>query len=362
MRVGAASRWKDGWDEINGINGMNGISQIDADASQPGEVVAAFKSGLVTVYVTRDEAVMGRLTALHVVQRLKTQREGGTPVALWLMAAPSAFAFYRELIRLAESDELLRSILREADYFQFDDYPINRASPLFPTTFRHLLESSLYRPLAQVCGSLPGVHALELTGGASDREVQTAYCDAILRRKERGFYLLQLKGIGMDGHWGFHGAETPLDQEPGMINVTMNAPNIRQQMLDWPTYFQTPADVPRTACTFNVPMFLLADEIVDNVPQASKLFSVLATYGTEEISGDVPSSALKRHPCARAYVTAAAAEVLLTYRATVPPAALNAAALERLRSIWRDPTRPESAARNIAWMEGVLRRMGLLDD
>lgn len=339
---------------------MSEFAGVAGDGGHGDEVVATLTCGSVTVSVTRDEAVMGRLTAEYFVRRLKTQRDAGVPVALWLMAAPSAFAFYRELIRFAESDETLRRILREADYFQFDDYPIGRESPQFPTTFRHLLETHLYRPLATVCGSLPGVHALELTGAASDREVQLAYRDAILWRKERGVYLLQLKGIGMDGHWGFHGAETPLDQAPGMINVTMNPPNIRQQMLDWPAYFPTPADVPRTACTFNVPMFLLADEIVDNVPQPSKVFSVLATYGTDEIVGEVPSSALKGHPCARAYVTAAAAEVLLAYRARTPRAPLDVAAVERLRSIWRDSSQAESAARNIAWMETVLRKMGLL--
>jgi len=305
---------------------------------------------------------MGRLTVEHFVGRLKEKQAAGVPVALWLMAAPSAFPFYRELIRQAEADASLGRILRDTEYFQFDDYPIGRDSPQFPTTFRHLLEIYLYRPLADVCGSLTGVHSLDLTGARTDGEVQTAYRDAILARKERGVYLLQLKGIGMDGHWGFHGAETPLNGEPGMIQVTMNSQNIRQQMLDWPAYFSTPAEVPRTACTFNVPMFLLADEIVDNVPQPSKAFSVLAAYGTEEIVGDVPSSALKGHPRGRAYVTAAAAEVLREYRRGATSAKLGAAALERLQSIWRDADHPESETRNLAWMESVLRKLGMLAD
>lgn len=344
---------------MDGIFGMNTNPANATDLAADNDIVATLNCGLMQVFVTRDESAMGRLTAAHCVSRLKAQREAGRPVAWWLMAAPSAFAFYRELTRLAASDEALRGILKEADYFQFDDYPIGRSSPQFPTTFRHLLETCFYQPLAAVCGSLPGVHPLELTGTAADAGVQAAYRDAVLQCKDRGAYLLQLKGIGMDGHWGFHGAETPLEMEPGMINVTMNSQNIRQQMLDWPDYFRTPADVPRTACTFNVPMFLLADEIVDNVPQPSKVFSVLATYGTEQVAGDVPSSALKRHPRARAYVTAAAAEVLLEYRAT-RPATLSAGAVERLRAVWRDPEHPESEAANIAWMERVLRKLGLM--
>ncbi len=331
--------------------------------SDRGEIVADFRCGRVDVFVTRDEAVMGRLTAQHIIGRLTTMAKAGTPVALWLMAAPSAFPFYRALIDATQRNAALQRILRDAEFFQFDDYPIGREDPHFPTTFRHLLEEQLYRPLARVCGSLPHVHPLELTGGETDRDVQAAYCDAILQRKERGVYLLQLKGIGMDGHWGFHGAETPLEMEPGIITVTMNSQNIRQQMLDWPAYFPTPADVPRTACTFNVPMFLLADEIVDNVPQASKAYSVLATYGTETVLGDVPSSAIKQHPCARAYLTQAAASVLLELRrarASNPRAALHPASLRQLRELWQDPTDADAQRNNIALMERVLRKLELL--
>lgn len=334
--------------------------KIDGIGDSPDGLIASLKCGLATVHVTRDEATMGRRTAELFAQRLWEKRDAGVPVVLWLMAAPSAFSFYGQLIQLAAADDQLRRILRETEYFQFDDYPVARDNAKFPTTFRHLLERHLFQPLASMCGTLPGVHALELTGAGTDRDVQAAYRDALLTRKERGAYLLQLKGIGMDGHWGFHGAETPLDMEPGMINVTMNAPNIRQQMLDWPAYFPTAADVPRTACTFNVPMFLLADEIVDNVPQASKIFSVLAAYGTEEVLREVPSSAVKRHPHACAYLTAAAAEILLDYRRQPGSAPLSTSALARLRAIWRDPDNPEAEAHNVAWMESVLRKLGML--
>ncbi len=322
-----------------------------------------FQCGGVRVEVAPDEAAMGRLTADHIIGIMKAKRAAGVPAALWLMAAPSAFAFYRELIAAAGRDAGLREILRETHFFQFDDYPISRRRPQFKATFRYLLESNLLEPLAAVCGPLPHLHPLELTGTEADAAVQNAYRDTLLELKRQGVYFIQLKGIGMDGHWGFHGAETPLDAAPGMITVPMHSQNVRQQMLDWPELFPAAADVPPTACTFNVAMFLQADEIVDNVPQAGKAYSVLATYGTEAVINAVPSSAIKRHPRARAYLTSAAASALLDFRRARqadPRARLSGQVLDQLRDLWRDPAAPDAAARNIAVMEQVLRQLEMI--
>ncbi len=325
--------------------------------------VEVFQCGGMEVTVTKDEAAMGRLTAEHIIGVLKAKHEAGVTAALWLMAAPSAFAFYRELIAAAGRDPGLRALLPQTHFFQFDDYPIGRQSPKFAATFRRLLEEHLFEPLAAVCGPLAHLHPLELTGTDADRRVRDDYRDAVLALKRAGVYFIQLKGIGMDGHWGFHGAETPLDLPPGMITVPMQSQNVRQQMLDWPQFFPTPADVPETACTFNVAMFLLADEIVDNVPQASKAYAVLATYGTEAVINAVPSSAVKRHPRARAYLTRAAAAALLDFRRARqadPRARLSARTLEKLRGLWRDAAAPDMEARNIALMEEGLRQLGMI--
>jgi 6-phosphogluconolactonase/glucosamine-6-phosphate isomerase/deaminase len=321
-----------------------------------------FQCGGVRIEVAPDEATMGRLTAEYIIGVMKAKRAEGVPVALWLMAAPSAFAFYKELITTAERDATLRDILRETHFFQFDDYPISRQSPKFKATFRYLLESNLFEPLAKICGKLQ-VHPLELNGTDADAAVMTGYRDDLLALKRQGVYFIQLKGIGMDGHWGFHGAETPLDAEPGMITVPMHSQNVRQQMLDWPEFFPTAADVPQTACTFNVGMFLKADEIVDNVPQAGKAYSVLAAYGTEAVINAVPSSAIKRHPRARAYLTAASASALLEFRRARqadPKARLSDRTLAQLRDLWRDPKAPDAGAKNIAIMEQVLRQLGMI--
>ncbi len=322
-----------------------------------------FQCSGVRVEVVPDETVMGRLTAEYIIGVMKAKRAAGVPSALWLMAAPSAFAFYRELVAAAGRDAEPRRMLRETHFFQFDDYPISRCSPQFKATFRALLEERLYRPLAEVCGPLAISHPLELTGTDADAEVQDSYCNTLLDLKRQGIYFIQLKGIGMDGHWGFHGAETPIDAPPGMITVPMHSQNVRQQMLDWPEFFPTADDVPKTACTFNVGMFLQANEIVDNVPQASKAYAVLAVDGTDAVINAAPSSAIKRHPRARAYLTRAAAAALLDFRRARqadPQACLSAQTLELLRDLWRDPAAPQAAARNIAIMEQVLQQLKII--
>ncbi len=322
-----------------------------------------WKSGRVRIHVLPDETTMGERTAGAAAAELKAQAGAGRPVVLWLMAAPSAFPFYRALIRQAGADAALRDVLRGAHYFQFDDYPIPRSSPQFPATFRHLLETSFYQPLAGVCGPLPRLHPLELTGGADDADVQRRYRDDLLALKRQGAYLLQLKGTGMDGHWGFHGAETPLDQAPGMITVPMNSQNIRQQMLDWPQLFPTLDQVPTRAVTFNVPMFLLADRILDNTPQPTKEYAVLAAYGTDAVTNAVPSSALKQHACAEAFLTRAAARALLEFRAgraKDPACRLSRETHARLAALWRDARDPETERHNVALMDAVLSSLGMI--
>jgi len=148
-----------------------------------------------------------------------------------------------------------------------------------------------------------------------------------------------------------------------MITVPMSGQNIRQQMLDWPQLFPAPENVPQQAVTFNVGMFLQADRIFDNTPQPQKEYALLAAYGTEAVIGEIPSSAVKRHPRAEAWVTRAAARALLEFRAgrrRDPGFSLPAATQRRLEALWRNPALPEMEARNIAQMNAVLDKLGIL--
>jgi 6-phosphogluconolactonase/glucosamine-6-phosphate isomerase/deaminase len=331
------------------------------------------RAGNVDITVTDTEHEMGELTARRVSAQVISARAAGEIPVLWLMAAPSAFAFYSAFVECCRADTELARVVREIDIYQFDDYPVGRGDARFGVTFRALLENRLYAPLAAVCGGLTGGHPLELTGTRRDRDIARDYGREIEARcSDPGTRVIQVKGIGMDGHWGFHGAETPLDSPPAVIEVSIGAQNVRQQRIDWPDLFRSDADVPRTAYTATVSLFLEADYIIDNVPQDSKQYAVLACYGAGRVSGAVPSSALKGHRNAEAVVTRAAAAALLEYRGqttgdrTAPAEtgdgrgeSLPGATLDRLRALWEDPENPGNARANCRVMEGVLKELGI---
>jgi 6-phosphogluconolactonase/glucosamine-6-phosphate isomerase/deaminase len=326
------------------------------------ESVSKFQSGLTKVSVEKDAVAMGTKSALLVADAMKDSARSGRKSALWLMAAPSGFAFYEAFIGLCSRDKELAKATKEAAFFQFDDYPVPRGDKRFPITFRHLLETRFFAPLASVCGPLPGVRLLEI-GTRADDKVAAEYAERLLRAAEDpDTCLIQLKGIGMDGHWGFHGDETPLDTPPAIVKVSMNKANIHQQKLDWPEFFADDKDVPTHAYTGDVELFLKADIIVDNVPQASKAYSVLATYGTDAVIPEVPSTALKRHPASYAFLTRDSASALLEFRALRAKdfsAVLSPDMLGKLEKLW-DSGNSEARAENIARMREVLAILGMI--
>ncbi|MBN1558107.1 MAG: hypothetical protein JW951_08175 [Lentisphaerae bacterium] len=318
--------------------------------------ILSLSAGKTELEIVATAEAMGARTAAALAERLKqADRDGAIPV-LWLMAAPSAFPFYGAFVALAACDEALRRVLRRTHCFQFDDYPIARESTAFEATFRRLLERYFYEPLARLPDAMPQVHPLELTADrAHNRQVCGGYADHLFALQQKGACIIELKGTGMDGHWGFHGAETPLEKPAGMMEVPMNVQNIHQQMLDWPRYFQAPGDVPATAWTFNVEAFLKADAIYDNTPQAAKEFAVLAAYASAAVIPEIPSSALKRHSDSRACVTQDAARALLEWR---EHGSLAAQTFERLTGLWVRPGGAHDAA-CVAHMLAVLDSLGI---
>ncbi len=320
-------------------------------------------SGTVKVKIVKNESLMGKMTVDHITKVIKEKYVQDKVMVLWLMAAPSGFPFYQALIERVERDGFLREIIKKTHFFQFDDYPISRNSKKFSVTFRYLLENELFKPLRNLCGELPYIHFLELTGTDKDKEISMAYKEELLDLREKNSYIIQLKGIGMDGHWGFHGAKTPLDLPPDMIAVSMNKQNIHQQRIDWPKFFPRAEDVPKIAYSFNVNMFLLADEIIDNVPQSTKEYAVLATYGTDDIINEIPSSALKKHHNTQAYITEKAAKALIEFREgrdNNKSYKLSSITLNRLRDLWKDDANQQCSKQNIKIMEGILRKLNLV--
>jgi glucosamine-6-phosphate deaminase len=248
-------------------------------------------------------AASAHALALRQIDLARTQ----DTVGFLIMAAPSAFPFYAAYLGLAAKSTALRDALARTHFFQFDDYPL---PPSHPATFLRLLESKFFGELRAICPAVT-FHPLEVDLG-DPVAVCRAYAAEVLRFGPD----LQLKGVGENGHWGFHEPGISLDGEPAYIAVALSAENAAQQLRDHPALFRRPEDVPRVAYTANVALFLRTRHCIeDNVPQASKSFALLAAYGSEVVDAAVPSSALKRHAYATVRTTTAAAWALEEYLA-----------------------------------------------
>lgn len=260
----------------------------------------------VRVHVYGSAAEMGLASAVGIASaQCRLVAENGT-TSMIVMAAPSAYAFYESYIRLVQSSAELQRALRATHLFQFDDYPL----PFHhPASFRALLLQRLIMPLAPHCDPAK-VHLLE-----ADSHKPDAACAEYGRSVLAQGPDLQLKGLGENGHWGFHEPGLPIDGEPAFIKVRLSEENVAQQMRDHPFLFGSPDAVPKEAYTGNVPLFLRTRRLIEeNVPQPSKAFALLAAYGSEVVDACVPSSALKRHPNAVVRTTESAAWALLEYR------------------------------------------------
>ena len=297
------------------------------------------KSGYTTIYIEQTEDMMGSKAAQKAVSSLKEAFATGATPVMWMMAAPSGFAFYSSFVKIVKQDVVLQEVIKKTHFFQFDDYPIVRNDKRFPITFRHLLETHFFTPLERLIGKLSGINYLELTGEENDVNIAEDYKQKLIHVLiDPSYFVLQIKGIGMDGHWGFHGSETPLHREPMIMKVPINELNKQQQMLDWPEFFSSMNDVPPFAYTCTVSLFMKADMIIDLVPQSSKAFSILATYGIPTPHPLIPSSLLITHKNSYSFITKASSWALLDY---LEKGELTDQTIKKLLSVWDNPSNKE---------------------
>jgi len=312
------------------------------------EPLHVFQAGNLDVVIYDSPRDMGLASAIAIASeqcRLVAER-GET--SLQLMAAPSAFPFYEAYIGLAQLSDELQEAVGRTHFFQFDDY-------LLPghhqASFRFLLTHHLYGPLSEWYDSKL-IHLFEPDVDGPE-EACRKYTELLLELGPE----LMLKGQGEDGHWGFHQPGIPVEGEPDFITVQMNEMNVAQQMRDHPTLFREPEDVPAEAYTANVPLFMRTKELVeDNVPQASKAYAIVASYGNDTVDDCCPSSALKTHPAAVARTTMAAGWALVEYR---EKGRLSADAMARLDEIWETPGDPEVTETKRRFMRESFDTLGI---
>ncbi len=312
----------------------------------PAPPLRSFTHHGIEFHVYERPADMGAASARALAQRQLELARAQARIGFLIMAAPSAFAFYESYGGLAARSKPLRDAIARTDFFQFDEYPLPASHP---ASFRYLLETHFFSKLRAVCAQVE-FHPLAVDAAGPEEACQR-YTDRVLDSGPD----LQLKGVGENGHWGFHEPGVPLDQAPAFIAVKLSEENAAQQLRDHPRLFLQPSDVPREAYTANVALFLRTRVCIeDNVPQASKAFALLAAYGSGVVDAAVPSSALKRHPAATVRTTAAAAWALEDYRARgiVTPEAVQRMA----GSLGTDAPGPKDLVERLT---SVLRKMEL---
>ncbi len=329
------------------------MSMIDAEfTAHAPKPVATVPAGNVEVAVYETADDMGLASAISIAsEQCRLVRQNGE-TSLQLMAAPSAFPFYEAYIELARVSEQLQEAIGQTHFFQFDDYllPAHHQA-----SFRFLLTHYLFADLADWYDPKK-VHFFQPDIGDDPVAASRQYTELLL---EHGPDLM-LKGQGEDGHWGFHQPGIPIDGDPEFITVTMNDMNISQQMRDHPELFRTRADVPKEAYTANVPLFMHTRVLIeDNVPQASKAYAMLASYGTDVVDACCPSSAVKEHPNAVARTTVDAAWALLEYR---EEGRLSKDAMQRLDEIWETPQDPGAAYDKRIFMRDSFETLGIKHD
>jgi len=327
--------------DLHAVDSIDETSALRCTAPIP---LARLALGNLAVFVYENEDDMGLASAISLTtEQCRLVAARGT-TSMLLMAAPSAFAFYQAYVRLARSCATLRSAIAATHFFQFDDYclPFHH-----PASFRFLLCKRFLFHLADLYDATR-VHLFP--ADATNIEEAAARYGALIMEHGPD---LQLKGIGENGHWGFHEPGLPLTGEPCFGCVTLTEENVAQQMRDHPRIFADRAAVPRSAYTANVPLFMRTRTLIeDNVPQASKAFALLAAYGTDTVDPCVPSSMLKKHPRAVVRTTKAAAWALLAFQDT---GVVSEKMLLRLAD--SVPDRETSLQHTVEHMRSMLERM-----
>ena len=270
------------------------------------EPMQTIESGGLPIHIYETPEDMGAASADSLAAKQVALAAKQDTVGFLIMAAPSAFGFYRAYLELAKESTDLQQALARTHFFQFDDYPLPADHP---ATFRYLQNKHFFDHLTQWCPR-ENIHAFNVE--ADDPDVVCAeYTRDVL---ERGLDI-QLKGVGENGHWGFHEPGVPLEDEPRYMRVDLSEENAVQQLRDHPELFASVDDVPRSAYTANVALFMKTQHLIeDNIPQAAKGFAILAAYGNDTINAAVPTSALKQHANAQVRITQAAAHELLEFR------------------------------------------------
>jgi glucosamine-6-phosphate deaminase len=180
------------------------------------------------------------------------------------------------------------------ELFHLDEYV--GISAMHPASFRGMLKTHLI--------DKTGITRYHLLDGDGDIGEVIAAAGAALTAAPIDLAFI---GIGENAHLAFNDPPADFATTAPYHVVSLDEACRRQQVGEG--WFPSLADVPSTALSMSIHQILQAEEILAIVPDARKAPAVRATLA-EEISPDVPSTVLRRHPHATLFIDAAAASEL----------------------------------------------------
>ncbi|MCG8648490.1 MAG: glucosamine-6-phosphate deaminase [Pirellulales bacterium] len=226
-----------------------------------------------TVIVCADAAAAARRVADLFADQIRSSPQsvlglatGGTPVEA-----------YRELIRMHREEGLDFS---QVATFNLDEYV--GLAPDHPQSYRYFMQQQLFDHInvdpqrTQVPDGLAG--DLDTDAHRYEQQIQTA-----------GGIDLQLLGIGHNGHIAFNEPGAPLDSRTRVVQLA------EQTIEKNSRFFDSPADVPRTALTMGIQTILAAKRIVLLATGEAKAAAVCRAI-EGEADPSHPASLLQHHP------------------------------------------------------------------
>lgn len=249
--------------------------------------VQQFREGSLSVSVYTSEKAMGDAAGARAAAELSRLLDFKDSVRVMFAAAPSQECTLAALSR-AEGIDWSR-----VEAFHMDEYVGLGAEA--PQSFANWLDSRVFRKLP-----FRTVHRLGVPGiDPDDVKAVRAESQRYAALLDSAPLDLVLAGIGMSTHLAFNDPPVRFDGEPSVRVVELGQTSRTQQVEEG--LFPALENVPRRAWTVTMTCLLSAGSIVCTVPGKHKRDAVKRTLECP-VSGDVPASALRVHPCAALFL------------------------------------------------------------
>jgi glucosamine-6-phosphate deaminase len=248
------------------------------------------REGLDIVVVENDAAFVS-FAADQVCGVIKDKPDA----VLGLATGSTPIGLYAELVKRYQATEVDFSQIRT---FNLDEY-VGLAGD-HPQSYRQYMHQHLFSKVNLQAGNtyLP-------SGIATDLEAEAARYDALLERL--GPVDLQILGIGENAHIAFNEPGTPFSSSTHVVDLTESTIEANAR------FFASRDEVPRQAVTMGIASILRARRVM-LLAQGDKKAEAIRLSLEEEMTPQVPASALQSHPSVLVVVDRPAASRLAAVR------------------------------------------------